>query len=105
MAKADLLLHTSAMEGGALVIAEAFGQGLPVVASRIPGHLGILGDDYPAYFTQGDAEDLARQIMVFVGDNTVANAWHAALVQRAARLCDPGREAQQLVEIVQEILL
>jgi glycosyltransferase involved in cell wall biosynthesis len=104
MAKADLLLHTSAMEGGALVIAEAFGQGLPVVASRIPGHLGILGDDYPAYFTQGDAEDLARQIMAFVGDNTVANAWHAALVQRALMLCDPGREAQQLVDIVQEIL-
>jgi glycosyltransferase involved in cell wall biosynthesis len=104
MAKADLLVHPSLMEGGALVIAEAFGQGLPVLASRIPGHLGILGEDYPAYFTQGDRQDLARQIIAFVGDNAVAKAWHAALARRAPDLCDPMREAQQLAGIVQDIL-
>jgi glycosyltransferase involved in cell wall biosynthesis len=104
MAKADLLVHPSVMEGGALVIAEAFGQGLPVLASRIPGHLGILGADYPAYFAQGDVNDLSRQMHAFLSDNAVAAAWFEALRLRAPALCSEEREAQQLLGIVQEIV-
>lgn len=104
MAKADLLVHPSLMEGGALVIAEAFGQGLPVLASRIAGHLGILGDDYPAYFSQGDTLDLSRQLLAFAEDDKVAASWHDALAQRAPRLCNPMREAQDLAGIVHDIL-
>jgi len=105
MAKADLLVHPSLMEGGALVIAEAFGQGLPVLASRIAGHLGILGDDYPAYFSQGDTLDLSRQLLAFAVDDKVAASWHDALAQRAPQLCNPEREAQDLAGIVHEILV
>ena len=104
MAKADLLVHPSLMEGGALVIAEAFGQGLPVLASRIAGHLGILGDDYPAYFSQGDTLDLSRQLMAFAEDDKVAASWHDAMAQRALQLCNPEREAQDLASIVHDIL-
>lgn len=103
MAEADLLVHPSLMEGGALVIAEAFGQGLPVLASRIPGHLGILGADYPAYFAQGDVADLSRQLHAFLSDNTVALGWVEALRLRAPKLCSEEREAQQLMDIVQQI--
>jgi len=104
MAWADLMVHPSVMEGGALVIAEAFGQGLPVLASRIPGHLGILGEDYPAYFAQGQVEDLSRQLDAFLSDNTVGALWFEALVQRAPQLCSEEREAQQLLGIIQELL-
>ena len=104
MAKADLLVHPSLMEGGALVIAEAFGQGLPVLASRIAGHLGILGDDYPAYFSQGDTLDLSRRLLAFAEDDRVAASWHDALAQRAPQLCNPMREAQDLAGIVHDIL-
>ena len=104
MAKADLLVHPSLMEGGALVIAEAFGQGLPVLASRISGHLGILGEDYPAYFSQGDIQDLSRQLLAFATDNKVAASWHDALAQRAPQLCNPEREALDLAGIVQDVL-
>lgn len=104
MVEADLLVHPSLMEGGALVIAEAFGQGLPVLASKIPGHLGILGADYPAYFAQGDVADLSRQLHAFLSDNTVAPGWMEALRLRAPKLCSEEREAQQLLGIVQEVL-
>ena len=104
MSKADILVHPSLMEGGALVIAEAFGQGLPVLASRIPGHLGILGSDYPAYFAQGEVDDLSRQMHGFLSDDSIAVGWVEALQRRAPALCSEEREAQQLLGIVQEVL-
>lgn len=48
------------MEGGANVIGEAVVYGVPVLASRIPGTVGLLGPAYPGYFPVGDAGALAR---------------------------------------------
>lgn len=48
------------MEGGANALGEAIVAGLPVLASRIPGSIGILGDDYPGYFRVGDTRELAH---------------------------------------------
>lgn len=48
------------MEGGANSVSEAIAAGVPVVASRVPGNLGLLGENYPGYFPAGDAEALAR---------------------------------------------
>ena len=50
------------MEGGANVVVEAITSGTPVIASRISGNLGMLGDDYPGYFAVGDAADLATVV-------------------------------------------
>lgn len=44
----------SLTEGGANVVSEAVVAGLPVIASRIPGNVGLLGSDHPAYFPPGD---------------------------------------------------
>jgi len=55
MASADLLLNSSTQEGGANAICEAISMGLPVVASRISGNVGMLGADYAGYFPSGDA--------------------------------------------------
>jgi putative glycosyltransferase (TIGR04348 family) len=57
--RAHVLVHTSAMEGGAHVIMEAVRSGTPVLASRIPGNVGMLGPDYEGYFEHGDAPALA----------------------------------------------
>lgn len=51
---------SSKMEGGANVVSEAIIAGVPVLASRIPGNVGILGEDYPGYFKIGDTSDLAQ---------------------------------------------
>jgi glycosyltransferase involved in cell wall biosynthesis len=47
------------MEGGANVVSEAIRIGVPVLASRIPGNVGLLGAGYPGYFPPGDAAALA----------------------------------------------
>lgn len=57
---AHVLVHTSVMEGGAHVVIEAVRCGTPVVASAIPGNVGMLGTDYGGYFPAGDAAALAR---------------------------------------------
>jgi len=56
---AHVLVHTSALEGGAHVIMEAVRSGTPVLASRVPGNIGMLGADYGGYFPHGDAAALA----------------------------------------------
>ena len=57
--RAHVLVHTSAMEGGAHVIMEAVRSGTPVLASRVPGNVGMLGADYEGYFEHGDDGQLA----------------------------------------------
>ncbi len=60
IAAARLLVLTSRAEGGAQVISEALVCGTPVLATRIDGVVGLLGDDWPGLFPVGDAEALAR---------------------------------------------
>ena len=48
--RAHLLIHTSRIEGGAHVIMEAVAAGTPVLASRVDGNIGMLGEDYEGYF-------------------------------------------------------
>ncbi len=61
--RAHVLVHTSALEGGAHVIMEAVRSGTPVLASRVPGNVGMLGADYAGYFPHGDAAALAHLLM------------------------------------------
>lgn len=61
--RAHVLVHASRMEGGAHVIMEAIACGTPVLASRVPGNVGMLGRDYAGYFEHGDAVELARLLM------------------------------------------
>lgn len=56
---AHVLVHPSRMEGGAHVVIEAIASGTPVLASRIDGNLGLLGDDYAGTFEPDDAAGLA----------------------------------------------
>jgi len=56
---AHVLAHPSRMEGGAQVVIEAVMSGTPVLASRIDGNVGLLGERYDGYFPCGDAAALA----------------------------------------------
>jgi putative glycosyltransferase (TIGR04348 family) len=60
--RAHVLVHASKIEGGAHVVMEAVCSGTPVLASRIPGNVGMLGDDYVGYFPVGDAQALAQML-------------------------------------------
>lgn len=60
MGRSHVMVISSVMEGGANVVSEAAVAGLPVIASRIPGNVGLLGRDYPGYFPLKDDRALAR---------------------------------------------
>jgi glycosyltransferase involved in cell wall biosynthesis len=50
------------MEGGANVVCEAAAAGVPVIASRVSGNIGMLGRGYPGCFCVGDERELSRLI-------------------------------------------
>lgn len=60
--RAHLLIHPSVMEGGANVVVEAVTAGTPVLASRMPGNVGMLGRRYAGFFPVGDDGALAALI-------------------------------------------
>lgn len=53
------VLSTSLHEGGANAVGEAIAHRVPVIATRIPGSIGLLGADYPGLYGAGDERELA----------------------------------------------
>jgi putative glycosyltransferase (TIGR04348 family) len=82
LAGCNVLLVTSRHEGGANVVSEALATGVPVIATRIPGNVGILGDNYPGYFEVGDARHLAALLARVEADDDL----HDELKQWCAKL-------------------
>jgi putative glycosyltransferase (TIGR04348 family) len=62
LARSRLMIMSSLMEGGANVVSEALAAGVPVIASRVSGNVGMLGMPYPGYFPVGNERALARLI-------------------------------------------
>ena len=99
--RAHVLVHPSRMEGGAHVIMEAALSGTPVLASRVPGNVGMLGVDYAGYFAPGDAADLVRLLRAARKDMGKPRGLLARLQsQCAARaaLFEPAAEQAALLQ-------
>ena len=60
LAGCRLLSLTSRSEGGANVLGEAIVSGVPVIATRMDGAVGVLGADYPGLFPVDDVEALTE---------------------------------------------
>lgn len=103
MRAAHLLVLPSVMEGGANVVVEAVQSGLPVVASRIDGTTGLLGDDHPGLFPPGDDAALAGLLQRALDDPGFAATLHAAALRHAGPL-QPEAEAAALHALVRELL-
>ena len=58
--RSRVMVVSSKLEGGANVVSEAMADSVPVIASRIPGNIGLLGGEYPGYYTQGDTRELSH---------------------------------------------
>ena len=103
IAGANLLVHASRLEGGAHVVIEALCSGTPVLASRMDGNLGLLGEDWPGLFEVGDAAGLAAALVRLRDQpDTLAGLSHLA----EARAADfaPEREQARLLALVNDLL-
>ena len=104
--RAHLLIHASRMEGGAHVLMEAICSGTPVLASRIPGNVGMLGPDYPGYFPCGDAAALAQLLQACRADMGQASSMLSALQAKCALrapLFAPTAERAALLALLQDL--
>jgi glycosyltransferase involved in cell wall biosynthesis len=95
---------SSLSEGGANVISEAVAAGLPVLASRIDGSVGLLGRDYPGYVPVGDTAALARLLRrLETNPDFLARLQRA--IERRALLFRPAREKAAWQALIREITL
>jgi len=102
--RAHVLVHTSIMEGGAHVLMEAICSGVPVIASRIAGNIGMLGDDYAGLFEVGDAQGLATLLLKFKNEPSFASQLQKQCALRAP-LFEPTHERSGLITIIKNTLL
>lgn len=65
----NALVISSRLEGGANVVSEALSDYIPIIASQMPGNIGLLGKDYPGYFPVGDSQALAS-LFAKIEENT-----------------------------------
>ena len=103
--RAHVLVHTSALEGGAHVIMEAVRSGTPVLASRVDGNVGMLGADYAGYFDHGDAGQLARlleQCREHPAGGLLARL--RAQCERRAALFTPEAERASLLQLLEDLM-
>jgi putative glycosyltransferase (TIGR04348 family) len=97
--RADVLVHCSRLEGGAHVVMEAVCSGTPVLASRVDGNVGMLGEDYAGYFDWGDAKGLADLLTRCRDDSPF---WTDLRAQCEARspLFQPAKEQAALIDLI-----
>ena len=102
MARCKLLVVSSRYEGGANVIAEAIVARVPILASEIPGNIGLLGRDYAGYFPVEDTEALA----VLLERAEVDADFYAQLSEQCQAIqatLEPARELQAWKEILDSL--
>jgi putative glycosyltransferase (TIGR04348 family) len=101
LARCRLMVLSSRMEGGANALSEALAAAVPVVCSKVDGSVGLLGDEYPGYFTVGDTQALAALLRRAETDR----AFYSVLqghCRAAAPLVDPARERRGWRDLLRE---
>src|SRR5207245_10853403 len=92
----------SLLEGGANTISEAIASSVPVLASHVPGQVGILGAGYPGYFAAGDTKALAALLHRAETDPGFYKTLKTSC-QRLEPLTSPAREAAALQSLLREL--
>ena len=100
--RAHVLVHASKMEGGAHVVMEAVCSGTPVIASDIPGNVGMLGGDYHGYFPVGDARALALLLERCKDEHSFTDDLQRQCALRAP-LFAPEAELAALLRVTQSL--
>jgi len=102
MSRSRAVVVSSKMEGGANVISEALVAGVPVLASRISGNVGMLGTEYAGYFDSGDTAQLGDRLLQIETDRPFVDRLTQQCASRAV-LFTPSKELAALQRLLAEV--
>jgi|SRR6185369_2198343 len=102
LAASQICVLSSRMEGGANVLSEAIVAGVPILASRIDGNVGILGLEYPGLFNVGATPELARLLNRAETDTDFLSDLRRR-VKKLAPLFSPKRERKAWADLLREL--
>jgi putative glycosyltransferase (TIGR04348 family) len=101
--RAQLRVISSLMEGGANVIIEAVTAGVPVLASKVSGNVGMLGRDYAGYFGVSDSQALADLLERAARDEGFLALLRRQCAGRSSRFA-PERERAEVIKLVRSAM-
>jgi putative glycosyltransferase (TIGR04348 family) len=102
LARSELCIISSHLEGGANVMSEAIVASVPILASRIAGNIGILGTDYPGLFSPGNSQQLAHLLRRAECDARFL-ALLKSRVTKLTALFDPAKEEKAWADLISEL--
>jgi glycosyltransferase involved in cell wall biosynthesis len=99
----DLFVSASLGEGLPLTLLEAMACGLPVVATRVPGHVDVVEDGVTGLLVPPrDPAALAEAIAVLLGDKPRRRQMGAAGRERVARHFSADRMAAEVADLYRQ---
>lgn len=101
LASSHLTVIPSRMEGSSNVLSEALASSIPVIASKISGLIGTLGENYPGFFPVGNT----AQLTILLQRAESERAFYDLLKRSCARvapLVDPARERRAWSDLLAE---
>lgn len=102
LARSQVMVLSSIMEGGPGVLSEAVVAGIPILASRISATLGLLGENYPGFFEVGDTKCLTELLLRVETDSVFLKDLRNKIHLLQDRF-DPSVEKSSLEKLIKEI--
>jgi len=103
LARCRVMVISSRMEGGANVVCEALAAGIPVIASRISGNIGMLGRGYAGYYAVENERALARALLRVETDPRFLRLLRSQCAARST-LVRRNREKKALARLLSEVV-
>ena len=104
LSQSNVLLITSKNEGAGRVVGEAIELEIPIISTRNPGVLGVLGDDYKGYYPVSNSKVLSKILMRAEDDVDFLGSLNEQC-QSKAHLFSPEVEKQSWSKLISEISL
>jgi glycosyltransferase involved in cell wall biosynthesis len=104
LAGSHAFLQTSIAEGGSTAMSEAIVSGRPILSTRIPGAIGMLGTKHPGFLETGDSHALADLLNRCEHDARFRRELSAASM-RLAPFFAPSRERDAWRSLLSELRL